>query len=67
MAVAESPYRVAWPNGPTTKKNDQNSPAAKMHFFRSESKNAKDSLFVKEGHLFAKEEHLFERQRHLFA
>ena len=57
VAVAESPY----------KKNDQSSPAARMHIFRSVSKNSRDSLFSKEGHLFAKEGHLFAKQEHLFA
>ena len=66
--VGDSPYRVTWPNGPTRKKkNDQSSPAARMQIFRSESKNAKDSLFGQEGHLFAREEHLFAKQEHLFA
>ena len=37
-----------------------------MQFFRSESKNVKDSLFGKEGHLFAKEGYLFAKQGHLF-
>ena len=65
MAVAESPYWVAWPNGPT-KKIDQSSPATRKQIFRSESKNAKDSLFGKEGHLFAKEGHLFPNKGLLF-
>ena len=38
-----------------------------MQILRSESKNAKDSLFGKEGHLFAKEGRLFAKQGHLFA
>ena len=43
--------------GPTAQpqKSDQSSQAAKLQIFRSESKNAQDSLFGKEGHLFAKE------------
>ena len=64
VAVAESPFKVAWPSSLTREKRSEQ-PSSKDAIFRSESKNAKNSLFGKEGHLFAKEGHLFLKQGHL--
>ena len=61
VAVTESPYWFAWPNGPN-KNNEQCSPAGAVQIFSGGSKKSKGILFVRQGYLIAKEGQLFAKE-----